>query len=76
MTQQDLVEKFRRGERITRSDAEYSMFDAEDLEKAKRCGYQHDWRCIVCWDSEYDIDECRSCGKQSIHRCTFDDDFA
>ena len=73
-SQRELVEKYLRGERITKADAQYSMFDAEDTEKAKTC--RHSWRCIVCWDSEADIDECRNCGRQTKHACNFDEDMS
>lgn len=76
LSQRELVEKHRRGERITKAEAEYSMFDAEDAEKAKQCGHHHSWRCIVCWDSEADIDECRNCGRQVEHACNFDEDMS
>lgn len=73
-TQRELVEKFRGGGRITASDSGFSMFEAEDEEKSKNCA--HSWRCIVCWDSEADIDECRNCGRQVERSCNFDDDMS
>jgi hypothetical protein len=76
VTQKQLVEKFRRGERLTNSDTQYSMFDAVDIEAAKLCGHHHEWRCIVCWDSEADINECSKCGTQVESACHFDEDFS
>ena len=75
-TQRGLVEKFRRGERITKEDSEYSLFTSVNEFKATQCGHLHMWRCIVCWDSEADIVECLNCGKQAEHPCNFDDDFS
>ena len=77
LTPRQLVEKFRRGERITKADAEYSMFEAVDEKRREICrAHGHRWRCIVCWDSEADIDECSNCGTQVESSCTFDEDFA
>jgi hypothetical protein len=32
------------------------------------------WRCVYC-NSEWDMSECRDCGKQRVEACHFDDDY-
>lgn len=77
VTQRQLVEKYRRGERITKADAEYSMFEAVDEKRREICrAHGHRPRVIVCWDSEADITECSNCGEQRETSCTFDEEMS
>ncbi len=77
LSQRELVEKFRRGERITKADSEYSMFDATDTQRQETCRTRgHSWRVIVCWDSDTDINECTNCGHQIATACNFDEDMS
>jgi hypothetical protein len=71
MTQTELIEKARRGERITKADAPNSIIDAK-----KDVGeHRHNWRPIVC-DSDHDVCECGDCGEQRVFVCNFDDDMS
>lgn len=71
-TQEELVRKAQRGERITKAEAEYSMFEAP-LDKCPMP--YHSWRVIVCASAiDEDVSECRGCGKQITHGCTFDEE--
>lgn len=72
MSDIELIEQLRRGERIRRDQAVYSMYDEHDRTKPKHfC----DGRIIVCCSKDdTDISECRICGRQWLHGCTFDED--
>lgn len=70
MTQTELVKMARQGKRIPRQ-----PHSLHDNEKANNCGYNHNWRTIVC-DNENDVCECSICGKQKVMICNFDDDFS
>lgn len=80
MTQRELIEKHRRGERITKADSKYSCFEAVDLERQRaHCiGRGHSWRPIVCGrdadGDERDVCECGGCGEQREMSCNFDED--
>jgi len=77
VTQRQLVEKFRRGERITKADTEHSLVEAIDEERREICrAHGHRWRVIVCWDSEADICECTNCGEQIETSCSLDEECA
>lgn len=70
MTQKELIEKVRCGERIH---TEFSIHEKEQ----KPCKHNmHMWRVIVCDDSEWDVVECWRCGMQKISRCNFDEDYS
>lgn len=71
MTQTELIHKAEKGERITKSDSEYSLFS-----EVKNVGpHRHNWRPIVC-NSDNDVCECSDCGKQQVFKCNFDDDMS
>jgi hypothetical protein len=70
-TQTDLVEKARRGERITHDEAEHVLLDRTRLGPCSA----HAWRVIVCTDID-DVLECRKCGAQQVSPCNFDEDYA
>lgn len=72
-TQTELIEKARRGERITKADSEHVLFDACDKMLAETCCHQ--WRTVVC-NNEHDVDECYKCGTQVVGRCTFDEEYS
>lgn len=71
MTEERLIEKARRGERITRAEAEYSMF----VEVQNIGPHACDGRVIVCYGDD-DVSECRKCGRQWVHGCTFDEEMS
>lgn len=71
MTQTELIEKARRGERITRADSPFSLFEKkEDIGQHRK-----NWRPIVC-DNDHDVCECSDCGEQRVFPCNFDDDMS
>ena len=36
--------------------------------------HNHIYRCVSCY-KDYDIVECKFCGKQLIEKCSFDDEY-
>jgi hypothetical protein len=70
MTQTELIEMERRGERIPRQP--HSLHDAQ---KGGHCTHPHGWRTIVC-DGTSDVCECPDCGGHSVMACNFDDDYS
>lgn len=50
-----------------------SLVASEDTRISASC--PHRWRVIAC-DSQTDVVECSSCGKQGTCPCDFDDEFA
>lgn len=72
LTEAEKVAACRRGERVT---GKYSMFAAETGDGCKNFGFNHSWRTIACAD-DYDVDECRRCGRQAVHRCSFDEEMS
>jgi hypothetical protein len=69
MTQTELIAMVRRGERIPRQRC--SLHDCE----SDKGNHLHHWRVIVC-DGEQDVCECLHCGKQSVFKCDFDEEYA
>ncbi len=68
-TQTELIEKARRGERITVEEAPHSLFGEERITAV----HEHKDRTIVC-DGDHDVVECLRCGRQSVVPCNFDED--
>jgi len=70
MTDEQAIEAVSRGERAV---VEQSRHAAE---KPPLCSSsEHLWRVIACTD-EQDVSECSKCGKQVLHACHFDEDYA
>ncbi len=67
--QREAIWAAKRGERVA---GEFSLHAAEKPD-ADRCA--HSWRTIFC-DSETDVLECRTCGRQQTAKCDFDEEFA
>ena len=76
-TQTQLIEKHRRGERISKAEAPHSIFEQVDTEQANaKCRHRgHWWRPIVC-NGDIDICECGYCGEQRERGCDFDEDMS
>lgn len=69
MTHQEAVAAVQVGKRVT---GEHSLH-AEA--KTPCVGCCRNWRTLYC-DSETDVVECAECGRQSLARCNFDDEYA
>lgn len=67
-TNTEMIEAVKRGERVK---GEFSRKDAETPDPL--C--VHHWRVLFCNNIE-DANECSKCGKQMVHACDFDADYA
>jgi hypothetical protein len=70
-SEERLLDKAKRGQRITRAEAEYSMFDEPQDIGLHSCN----GRVILCYGDD-DVSECRKCGRQWVHGCTFDEEMS
>ena len=64
----DFLAMAKKGKRINPEDSLLT----KELEKSKHC--PHSWRTIVCVDGE-DVVECWKCGKQTVKKCNFDEEY-
>lgn len=70
MTDPEAIQIVRDGGRVH---TKFSLHVSENQASAL-CQHLY-WRTIAC-DSETDVVECESCGRQRLARCNFDEEYA
>ncbi len=68
MTDTEAIKAVRRGERVR---GEHSLHDSE--KPNAQC--DHRWRTLFC-DHDHDVIECSRCGRQTVSKCDFDEEYA